>query len=106
MLSNYGEKSNQSIRNEINPEYSLEGLMLKLKLRYTDHLGGEVTHFKRLCCWERPKAKGEGAAEDEMVRQHHRLNGHETEQTPGDGEGQGSLVRCSPWDRRESDTTE
>ena len=41
-----------------------------------------------------------------MVGQHHQLNGHEFEQTPGDGEGQGSLVGCSPWDLKESDTTE
>ena len=45
------------------------------------------------------------AAENEMVRQHHWLNGHESDQTPGDGEGQGSLVCCSPWGRKESDTT-
>ena len=38
-----------------------------------------------------------GMAEDEMVGWHHRLNGHEFEQTPGDGEGQGSLLRSSPW---------
>ena len=44
--------------------------------------------------------------EDEMVGWHHRLNGHEFEQTPGDGEGQGSLAFCSPWGRKESDTTE
>ena len=37
-----------------------------------------------------------GATEDEMVGWHHRLNGHEFEQTPGDTEGQGSLVCCSP----------
>ena len=41
----------------------------------------------------------------EMVGWHHQLNGHEFEQTLGDGEGQGSLVCCSPWGRRESDTT-
>ena len=35
--------------------------------------------------------------EDEMVRWHCQLSGHEFEQTPGDGEGQGSLVCCSPW---------
>ena len=35
-----------------------------------------------------------------MVRQHHRLNGRESEQTPGDSAGQGSLARCSPWGRR------
>ena len=44
--------------------------------------------------------------EDEMVGWHHRLNGHEFEQAPGVGDGQESLVRCSPWGRKESDTTE
>ena len=44
--------------------------------------------------------------EDEMVGWHHQLNGHEFEQTPGDGDGQGSLACCSPWDHRELDTTE
>ena len=42
---------------------------------------------------------------DKMVGCHHQLNGHESEQTLGDGEGQGSLV-CSPWGCKESDTTE
>ena len=41
-----------------------------------------------------------------MVGRHHRLDGHEAEQAPGDGEGQGSLACCRPWGRRESDTTE
>ena len=44
--------------------------------------------------------------EDEMVEQYHRLNGHEFEQALGVGDGQGSLVCCSPWDHKESDTTE
>ena len=44
--------------------------------------------------------------EDQMVGWHHRLNGHEFEQTPGDSEGQGSLVYCRPWGRKESDMTE
>ena len=44
--------------------------------------------------------------EDEMVGCHHRLNGHEYEQTPGVGDGQGVLACCSPWGRKESDTTE
>ena len=47
-----------------------------------------------------------GATEDEMVGWHHWFNGHEFEQTPLGDEGQGSLERCSPWDRRESDTTD
>ena len=41
-----------------------------------------------------------------MVGWHHRLNEHEFEQAPGDGEGQGSLECCSPWGRKESDTSE
>ena len=44
--------------------------------------------------------------EDEMVGWHHRLSGHEFEQTPGDSEGQGSLACCSPWGHKESHTTE
>ena len=44
--------------------------------------------------------------EDEMVGWHHRLDGHEFEQAPGDGEEQGSLVCCSSWGHKESDTTE
>ena len=41
-----------------------------------------------------------------MVGKHHRLDGHEFEQTPGDSEGQGNLVCCSTWGHKESDTTE
>ena len=44
--------------------------------------------------------------EDEMVGRHHRLNGHELEQTQGDDEGRGSLACCSLWGCKESDTTE
>ena len=44
--------------------------------------------------------------EDEMVGWHHQLNGHEFEQTLGDSEGQGSLACYSPWNCKESDTTE
>ena len=44
--------------------------------------------------------------EDEIVGWHHQFNGHEFEQTMEDGEGQGSLVCCSPWCRKELDMTE
>ena len=47
-----------------------------------------------------------GTTEDEMVGWHHRHDGHEFEQAPGVGDGQGSLVCCSPWGRKELDTTE
>ena len=43
--------------------------------------------------------------EDEMVGWHHQFNGQEPEQTPGTGDGQGSLACCSPWGHKESDTT-
>ena len=44
--------------------------------------------------------------QDEKVGWHHRFDGHEFEQAPRDSEGQGSLACCSPWGRKESDTTE
>ena len=53
-------RSNQSILKEISPKYSLEGLMLKLKLQYFGHWCKEVTHLKRPWCWERLRAGGEG----------------------------------------------
>ena len=53
-------RSNQSVLKEINPEYSLEGLMLKLRFQYFGHLIQELTHWKRPWCWERLKAGGEG----------------------------------------------
>ena len=53
-------KSNQFILKEISPEYSLEGLMLKLKLQYSGHWCKELTHWKRPRCWERLKVGGKG----------------------------------------------
>ena len=44
--------------------------------------------------------------EDEMVGWHHPLDGHEFEQAPGVGDGQGSLACCNPWGHKESDMTE
>ena len=44
--------------------------------------------------------------EDEIAEWHHQLNGHEFEQAPGVGDGQGSLVCCSPWGHKKLDTTE
>ena len=96
-------RSNQSILKEISPEYSLEGLMLKLKLQYFGHL------MQRTDSLGKPLMLGKiekGTTEDQMVGWHHQLNGYELEQAPGDGEGQGSLVCCSPWGHKESDLTE
>ena len=47
------------------------------------------------------KIEGRRRKEDEMVGWHHRLNGHEFEQAPGEGEGQGSLACCNPWGHKE-----
>ena len=64
------------------------------------------THWKRLWCYKRLRAGAEGVTEDVMVGRHHRLNGHEFEQIPGNSEEQGSLVCCSPLGHKESDVTE
>ena len=69
----------------------------------------ELTHWKRLWCWERLKAGGEGdnrGWDNEMVGWHHWLDGPKFEQPPGVGDGQGSLACCSPWVCKELDTTE
>ena len=52
------------------------------------------------------RSEEKGKTEDEMAGWHHRLNEHESEQAAGDGEGQRTLVYCSPWGHKESDTTE
>ena len=68
----------------------------------------QPTHGKRPWCWEWLRAGGEGGDRgwDKMGRWYHWLNGHKSEQTLGDSEGQGSLVCCSPWGRQGSDMTE
>ena len=66
----------------------------------------ELTHWKTPWCWERLRAGEEGTTEDEMVGWHHRHNGHGFGWTPGVGDGQGGLVCCGPWGRKESDMTE
>ena len=99
-------RSNQSILKEINPEYSLEGPMLKLKIQYFGHLMWRADSLENTLMMGKIESKKEkGAAEDEIVGWHHQLNGHEFEQTLGDSGGQGNLACCSPWGRRESDTT-
>ena len=65
----------------------------------------ELTQWKGPWSWERLKAGGEGVIEDEMNGWHHRLSGHEFEQTLGGRGGQGSLACCSSWGRKESHTT-
>ena len=61
-------RSNQSILKEINPEYSLEGLILKLKFQYLGHLMWRADSLEKTLMLGKIKGKREGAAEDEMVR--------------------------------------
>ena len=100
-------RSNQSNLKEINPEYSLEGLMLKLKLQYFGHLMQGTDSFEKTPDAGKDwRQEEKGTAEDEMVGWHHRLNGHEFEQAPGVGDGQGGLACCSPWGPKELDMTD
>ena len=95
--------SNQSILKEIGPKgNSLEGLMLKLKVQYFSHW---LTR-KDPNAWKDWRWKEKGMTEDEMIGWDHRLDGHEFEQVPGVGDGQGRLVCCSPWGPKKSDMTE
>jgi hypothetical protein len=73
-------RSNQSILKEISPEYSLEGLMLKLKLQSFGHLIWRTDSLeKALMLGEIEGGKEKGMTEDEMVWWHHWLDGHESE---------------------------
>ena len=95
-------RSNQSILMEISPKYSLEGLMLKLKLRYFGHQMQRTDSLeKTLMLGKIEGRRRRGMTEDEMVGWHHRLNGHDFEQVLGAGDGQGSLACCSPWGCKE-----
>ena len=81
--------------------------MLKLKLQYFGHLMQRANSFgKTLMLGKIEGRKRRGRQEDKMVGWHHQLNGHEFEQALGSGEGQGSLVCCSPWGHKELDMTE
>ena len=79
-------RSNQSIWKEISPEYSLEGLMLKLKLQYFVHLMWRTDTLKKVLKLGKTGQEENGTTEDEMTRWHDWLNGHEFEQTLGDSE--------------------
>ena len=99
-------RSNQSILKEIYPEYSLEGLMLKLKLQYFGHLMRTADSLEKTLTRERLKAEGE-----EGNRGWHGWMASSIQWTwPWAnsrrwGDIQGSLACCSPWGQEESDTT-
>ena len=97
-------RSNQSIVKEISPEYSLEELMLKLKLQYFGHLMWRSDSRKYPDARKDWRQEEKRTTEDEIFGWHHQLNGHEFEQAPGVGDEQGSLACCIPWGCKESDT--
>ena len=82
---------NQSILKEINPDYSLKGLMPKLKLQYPGHLMWRADSLEKTLMLKKIEGRRK-KGQQRMAGWHFRLNGHEFEQAPGDGEGQGSLV--------------
>ena len=100
-------RSNQSILKEISPGCSLEGLILKLKLPILWPLDAKSWLIgKDLDAGKDWGQEEKGTTEDGMVGWHHWLNGHGFGWTPGVGDGQGGLVCCSSWGRKESDMTE
>ena len=97
------KRSNQSILKEISPEYSLEGLMLKLKLWYFSHLMQRANSLEKILML----GKIEGRRRRGWQRMKFWMDsGHEFEHSLGNGEGQGSLAYCSPWGRKKSDMIE
>ena len=98
-------RSSKSILKEINPECSLEGLILKLKLQSFGHLMWRAEPLGKTLMLGKiqgKKRRGNRGWDGWMA---HQLNGHEFEQAPGVGDGQGSLECCSPWDCKQSDMT-
>ena len=81
-------RSNQSILKEISPDYSLQGLMLKLKLQSFGHLMQRTDSLEKTLMLKDWRQKEKRMIEDEMVGWHHQLDGHEFEQALGVGDGQ------------------
>ena len=99
-------RSNQSILKEISRKYSLEGLMLNLNLQYFGHPMQRTDSLEKTLMLGKTEDKRRRGRQEEIVRWHHWSYGHEFEQARGVGNGQGDLVCCSPWGRKELDTTE
>ena len=100
-------RSNQPILNEINPEYWLERVSDETEMPILWPPNGKIRPFgKDIDAGKDWRQEEKGTTEDEMIVWYHQLNGHEFEEAPDVGDRQGSLVGCSPWVHKESDTTE
>ena len=97
-------RSNQSILKKINPEYSLEGRVLKLQC--IGHLMRRANSLEKTLMLGKIRQEEKGMTEDEMVRWHHLLNGRGFEQALGYSEGWEGLTCSHLWCHRESDMTE
>ena len=97
-------RSNQSIPKEISPAYSLEGLMLKLKLQYFGHLIWRTNSFEKTLMLGKTEGRRRRGRQ-RMSQWHHWLDGHEFEQALGVSDGQGSLACCNTCGHKESDMT-
>ena len=101
------KRSNQSTLKEIKCEYSLTGLMLKLKLQYFGHLMWRTDSVeKTLMLGKIEGRRRKGWQRMRWFGWHYRLDGREFEQALGVGNGQENLACCSPWGRKELHTTE
>ena len=80
--------------------------MLKLKFQYFGHLMRRTDSFEKTLMLGKIEGRRRRGQKDEMVRWHHQLDGHEFEQAPGVGDGQGSLACYSPWSHKELEITE
>ena len=96
--------SNQSILKEINPDYLLKGLMLKLQ--YFGHLIQRADSLEKSLMLEKIEGKRKRGRQRMRWLDSIRNNGYEFEQTLGVDDGQGSLACCSPWGNKDSDRTE
>ena len=76
-----------------------------MKLQYFGHLMQNAESLEKTVMLGKTEGKRRKITEDEMVGWHHRLNGHEFEQTLGHIDGQAPLACCSPWGSKESKTT-
>ena len=93
-------RSNQSILKEINPEYSLERLMLKLKLQSFGHLMRRADSLEKTLVLGKTEGRRRRGDRGQDAEWHRQFNGRESEQAPGDGEGQGSPACCRPGSAR------